>query len=173
MKSIAATALMASAAMAWPMNMEMLTGPLQEGAREKWLAARDLLEAGITERQAVASPQGAGALPRTPPPFDAQAQLVSTSGQYKFVAPGPTDARGECPGLNAMANHGYIPRNGKATIEQFVDGTEAAFGMGRDLGRFLSLYGAVVDGDGMSWSIGGVPRTGILGSHNVSAQQES
>lgn len=28
------------------------------------------------------------------------------------------------------------------------------------------MYGAIVDGDGTSWSIGGVPHTGILGSHN-------
>jgi hypothetical protein len=62
-----------------------------------------------------------------------------------------------------MANHGYIPRNGIATIDQFVDGTNAAFGMARDLGGFLARYGAWVDGDGSSWSIRGLPRTGIAG----------
>lgn len=36
----------------------------------------------------------------------------------------------------------------------------------QDLGTFLAVYGALVDGDGTSWSIGGLPRTGILGSHN-------
>ena len=36
--------------------------------------------------------------------FDAATQYVSTSGAYAFVAPGPTDQRGPCPGLNAMAN---------------------------------------------------------------------
>lgn len=48
---------------------------------------------------------------------------------YQFVAPGPGDARGECPGLNAMANHGYLPHNGIATIEQFINGTYEVFGM--------------------------------------------
>ena len=38
--------------------------------------------------------------------------------------------------------------------------------MARDLGGFLALYGAIVDGNGAGWSIGGVPHTGILGSHN-------
>ena len=38
--------------------------------------------------------------------------------------------------------------------------------MAQDLATFLAVYGAVVDGDGTSWSIGGVPHTGILGSHH-------
>lgn len=36
----------------------------------------------------------------------------------------------------------------------------------QDLGGFLAVYGAIVEGDGQSWSIGGLPHTGILGSHN-------
>ena len=67
-----------------------------------------------------------------------------------------------------MANHGYIPHNGVATIQQFIDGTNTVFGMARDLGGFLALFGALVDGDGTSWSIGGNIRQGIGGSHNVS-----
>ncbi|KAG4443443.1 hypothetical protein IFR05_001122 [Cadophora sp. M221] len=120
---------------------------------------------------------------RRAPGFDAAKQYVSTHGQYSFVAPkAPNtangDQRGPCPGLNAMANHGYIPHNGVATIQQFIDGTETVFGMGRDLGGFLSIYGALVDGNLAKWSIGGptpaVPNalgllgtpTGISGSHN-------
>jgi len=38
------------------------------------------------------------------PSFDAAAQYISNKGQYAFVAPGPNDQRGPCPGLNAMAN---------------------------------------------------------------------
>lgn len=26
------------------------------------------------------------------------------------------DVRGPCPGLNTLANHGYLPRNGVATV---------------------------------------------------------
>jgi len=26
------------------------------------------------------------------------------------------DVRGACPGLNALANHGYMPRNGIASV---------------------------------------------------------
>lgn len=153
MKSFALTGLLASTAAAFPAMMDQLTGPLVENA--------------LTKRQG-APPQGAGALPAAPPPFDAKLQLVNNQGEHRFIAPGPGDERGQCPGLNAMANHGYIPRNGIATIGQFIEGTNTVFGMGEDLGGFLALYGAVVDGDGRSWSIGGVPHTGILGSHNVS-----
>ncbi|KAF9032678.1 Cloroperoxidase [Hymenopellis radicata] len=32
---------------------------------------------------------------------------------HKFIAPGPDDVRSPCPGLNALANHGYLPRDGK------------------------------------------------------------
>ncbi|KAL2803087.1 Chloroperoxidase [Aspergillus granulosus] len=31
----------------------------------------------------------------------------------EWIAPGPGDSRGPCPGLNTLANHGYLPRNGK------------------------------------------------------------
>ncbi|KAF1990311.1 Cloroperoxidase [Aulographum hederae CBS 113979] len=112
--------------------------------------------------------------------FDPKTQLVSTSGTHKFVAPGPNDQRGPCPGLNAMANHGYLPHNGVATIDQFITGTYDVFGMGVDLSTLLAIYGSVFDGNLVSWSIGGptsllnlgglggllgTPQ-GISGSHN-------
>ena len=36
-------------------------------------------------------------------------QLIDVTGEYAWVAPGPGDIRGPCPGLNALANHGYFP----------------------------------------------------------------
>ncbi|KAL4899902.1 hypothetical protein BDW74DRAFT_105906 [Aspergillus multicolor] len=32
---------------------------------------------------------------------------------HKWQRPGPEDSRSPCPGLNVMANHGYLPRDGK------------------------------------------------------------
>lgn len=61
--------------------------------------------------------------PLSTPPFDAKAQYIDTTGQHAFKAPGATDQRGPCPGLNAMANHGYLPHNGIATIDQFIEST--------------------------------------------------
>jgi hypothetical protein len=85
--------------------------------------------AAKAERDAAASASIEGAVAkfrktRATPGFNATAQYVSTEGQYAFVAPDlSVDNRGPCPGLNAMANHGYLPHNGVATIQQFIDGT--------------------------------------------------
>ena len=88
---------------------------------------------------------GKGTVPDLLAKFDAEQQYISTSGQYKWVAPGPTDQRGPCPGLNAMANHGYLPHNGIATIGEYIEATNKVFGMGLDLGGFLSIYVSHLD----------------------------
>jgi hypothetical protein len=62
-----------------------------------------------------------GLLPLTTPPFDAAAQYVDTTGKHAWKAPGKYDQRGPCPGLNALANHNYLPHNGIGTIDQFID----------------------------------------------------
>ncbi|KAF5847163.1 hypothetical protein GGP41_003481 [Bipolaris sorokiniana] len=84
---------------------------------------------------------------------------------YPFQPPGPTDQRGPCPGLNTLANHGYIPRNGIATIAQIQAGTQAVFNMAPDLSALLATGGALDGGDILStkMSIGGPDaRVGIL-----------
>ncbi len=44
--------------------------------------------------------------------------LPLVSGEHEFVPPNfaAGDVRGPCPGLNALANHGYLPRNGVAGV---------------------------------------------------------
>lgn len=56
--------------------------------------------------------------------FDPKAQAVSTAGEHAFVAPAAGDQRGPCPGLNALANHGYLPHNGVATIPTFIEAVD-------------------------------------------------
>ncbi|KAI9648717.1 hypothetical protein NHQ30_003357 [Ciborinia camelliae] len=122
---------------------------------------------------------------RRSPPFN-PAQIIDVSGEHLFVPPGPTDLRGPCPGLNALANHNFLPHNGFATISQLESANEEVFGMGKDLAAFLTLYGLVMDGNPLSlnpgWSIGGPstqgqnvldnllgvlgPAQGLIGSHN-------
>lgn len=65
------------------------------------------------------------------PGFNAAEQLIDVSGEHAFVAPdfSAGDLRGPCPGLNALANHNYLPHNGFATIDQFVQATNEVFGM--------------------------------------------
>ncbi|KAL9025226.1 MAG: hypothetical protein Q9196_005914 [Gyalolechia fulgens] len=118
--------------------------------------------------------------------FDPVAQHVSTTGDHAFVAPNLAagDKRGPCPGLNALANHGYLPHNGIAPATTIIQAVTEAYGMAIDLATFLALYGTVFDGDSLSltpgYSIGGpsalggiLSATGILrtpsgltGSHN-------
>ncbi|CAN9081888.1 unnamed protein product [Alternaria alternata] len=95
--------------------------------------------------------------------FNADAQRISTSGDHQYIAPGPNDLRGPCPGLNAMANHGYISRSGVSSIVELTTASNEVFGMGLDLSGFLSVYAAVMDGDVASVSIGGAPKSGLLG----------
>ncbi|KAJ6566121.1 Peroxidase, family 2-domain-containing protein [Mycena capillaripes] len=49
---------------------------------------------------------------------------------HEFKAPGPGDVRGPCPGLNTLANHGYLPRNGKQfTVKTLLDAGLAGFNL--------------------------------------------
>ncbi|KAK1824911.1 hypothetical protein LTR12_000706 [Friedmanniomyces endolithicus] len=149
-------ACLAANVVAFPhLAMDGLTAPI----------AADVAYKQLLQRQSTTRPQGGAPLPLTPPPFDAASQLINVTGAHAFTAPGSGDARGECPGLNALANHNYLPHNGIATINQFVSATTQVFGMGADLALFLSTYGAVIDGSGTSWSIAGGPHVGIGGSH--------
>ena len=59
------------------------------------------------------------------PGFDAAAQHIDTSGAHAFVPPSDTDLRGPCPGLNALANHNYLPHDGWASITQFIEATNS------------------------------------------------
>ncbi|KAI1522365.1 Peroxidase-2 domain containing protein, partial [Pyrenophora tritici-repentis] len=100
-----------------------------------------------------------------PPGFDADAQRISTTGKWRYIPPGPDDIRGPCPGLNVMANHGYLPRNGIASVVQMTLASNEVFGMGLDLSAFLSVYASVMGGNITAASIGGKPKRqeGLLG----------
>ncbi|USW57809.1 Putative chloroperoxidase [Septoria linicola] len=115
-----------------------------------------------------------------PVTFDAEEQFVDVSEAtgHEFRSPGTGDIRGQCPGLNAAANHNYLPRNGIANTEQTTRGLAQAFGMSPDLAIFLAILSIAIAGDPVAgtWSIGGeyqptVPlltgrATGIAGTHN-------
>ncbi|PIB02567.1 Aromatic peroxygenase [Cercospora beticola] len=96
--------------------------------------------------------------------FSATEQYVSTTGTYAYASPRPDQIRGPCPGLNAAANHGYLPRAGYMTIIETIDGLKAAYGMGVDLAGFLAAYAVIVDGDPIlgTWSIGGPQPSNLL-----------
>ncbi|KAI7771419.1 hypothetical protein LZL87_010859 [Fusarium oxysporum] len=119
--------------------------------------------------------------------FDAKKQRISVSGEHEFLPPNlkAGDQRGPCPGLDALANHGYLPRNGVADMQTIIKATNGVYGMSLDLGGFLAVYGTVFNGNPVSlnpgYSIGGPSRfsqnilngggilgtpSGLSGTHN-------
>ncbi|KAF2849730.1 Cloroperoxidase [Plenodomus tracheiphilus IPT5] len=151
---------------------------LAETANDPALRARAAeIEKMLSQRQAGAD--AATGLFEPINTFNAQKQLVNVSrgSGHEYVPPGPNDLRGPCPGLNAFANHNFLPHNGYASVAQYIDATTKVVGMGPLLATFLSALGGALDGDLLNWSIGGTPSlaqggvtgqlgNGLSGSHN-------
>ncbi|OBT43962.1 hypothetical protein VE00_04628 [Pseudogymnoascus sp. WSF 3629] len=114
---------------------------------------------------------------------------IDVTGDHSFIPPdfSAGDQRGPCPGLNALANHGYIGRNGVTNVIEATAAINKVFGMSVELGGLLAVMGTVFVGNPLSldpgFSIGGEstavsnllgnllgllgkPR-GLVGSHNI------
>ncbi|OJD31450.1 oxidase [Diplodia corticola] len=90
---------------------------------------------------------------------------IDTTGDHAFQAPGDGDQRGPCPGLNVLANHGYISRDGITSFAEVVNAINQVMGMGVDLALILGIMGTVWTGNPLAvdpgFSIGGtVPGDG-------------
>ncbi|KAH9818917.1 Chloroperoxidase [Melampsora americana] len=104
-------------------------------------------------------------------PIVSTGRKIIPDAEHEFMEPGPGDIRGLCPGLNLMANHGYIPRNGITDMTQLAYGLEEGLGLAPDLTLVLIVFAlkTSVDLTTMKMSIGGTdPRTdgplsGLLG----------
>ncbi|QPG97988.1 hypothetical protein C2857_007126 [Epichloe festucae Fl1] len=67
---------------------------------------------------------------------------------FNYQAPGPNDSRSPCPGLNTLANHGFIPHNGRNV-------------------NFVNLVAAALEGLGTSPETSAlVAGIGLASSHN-------
>ena len=89
---------------------------------------------------------------------------------FEFKAPGPNDSRGPCPGLNLLANYGYLPRDGYVTYGQVLEATGRGFNMGVDLATVLATFAVLGSGDldGLSFYLGsGKNGIGGLNRHSV------
>ncbi|KAI9727418.1 MAG: hypothetical protein M1834_008424 [Cirrosporium novae-zelandiae] len=93
--------------------------------------------------------------------FNPLTEPVDITGDHAFKAPNFTagDIRGPCPGLNALANHGYLPRDGVTSMLDAILAIHNVLGMGIDLGTVLGVYATVELGNPLSldpgFSIGG------------------
>ncbi|KAJ7744636.1 Chloroperoxidase [Mycena metata] len=57
----------------------------------------------------------------------------SSSSNHVWIAPKATDLRSPCPGLNTLANHGYLPRSGRSiSIPMILEAAIDGFNIGSD-----------------------------------------
>ncbi|POS71959.1 oxidase [Diaporthe helianthi] len=105
--------------------------------------------------------------------FDPLTEPIDVTGEHAFVAPDldAGDQRGPCPGLNALANHNYIPHDGVVGFVDLIDAMNTVYGMGIDLSTLLAIMGTVGVGNPLSptpgFSIGGAPPDTNLLSSNI------
>ncbi|CAD6574458.1 MAG: hypothetical protein ASARMPREDX12_006596 [Alectoria sarmentosa] len=87
---------------------------------------------------------------------------------HAFVAPGPNDIRGPCPGLNTAANHNFISHDGITTFAELLDAQQNIYNVGYDLAVLLAVVGVGLTGDPVTekMSIGcdATSRTSATGS---------
>ncbi|KAJ7177025.1 Chloroperoxidase [Mycena filopes] len=90
---------------------------------------------------------------------------MRAGGKNQWIAPSATDSRGPCPGLNTLANHGYLPRNGRnITVPQILDAAVAGFNVNWDAILIAAKFGLLTGDDlasGTQMSLSG------LSSHNI------
>lgn len=62
--------------------------------------------------------------------------------------PGPGDVRSPCPGLNSLANHGFIPHDGKnMTLDKIISGLAAGMNIDLPFASFLFAGGSLAAPD--------------------------
>ncbi|KAL0948864.1 hypothetical protein HGRIS_008984 [Hohenbuehelia grisea] len=67
------------------------------------------------------------------------------SAKHEYCAPQKDDVRSPCPALNTLANHGFIPRNGKdISAMDIVRGLKAAYNLSTPLAYVLSFGGWIL-----------------------------
>ena len=62
--------------------------------------------------------------------FQPAAHPIDVSNAHAYIAPGASDLRGPCPAMNALANHGYIARNGYTNLLEALNATMQVYGVG-------------------------------------------
>ncbi|KZV87671.1 aromatic peroxygenase precursor [Exidia glandulosa HHB12029] len=113
-----------------------------------------------------------GGQPIPPPITDTSLKLVvDKDHQWKPLRAG--DQRGPCPGLNALASHGWLPRNGIVTPGEIVTAVQNGYNMEWKRAVLVTYAAFLVNGNhltnllslgGMSWLTGHAPPPPALAS---------
>ncbi|KAM4068050.1 peroxidase, family 2 domain-containing protein [Hirsutella rhossiliensis] len=71
-----------------------------------------------------------------------------------YQKPGPTDSRSPCPGLNALANHGFLPRNGRnVNALDIILGLFLGLGVSPETSGIVIAFGLVSSHNPLSLSL--------------------
>ncbi|KXN81291.1 Aromatic peroxygenase [Leucoagaricus sp. SymC.cos] len=98
-----------------------------------------------------------------PPPLEFNGTKLVNDPQHPWQPLKDGDIRGPCPGLNTLASHGYLPRNGIASPVQIINAVQEGFNMENTIARLVTYAAHLVDGNVITdmLSIGGKsPETG-------------
>ncbi|KAH6891630.1 Chloroperoxidase [Coprinopsis sp. MPI-PUGE-AT-0042] len=102
-------------------------------------------------------------LPLPPPNLAVNGTKLVNDAAHPYRAPRPGDMRGPCPGLNTLANHGYLPRDGIASPRQIIIAAQEGFNQALSSARTAVYAGHLLNGN-LEYdllSIGGkTPKTG-------------
>ncbi|KAF7296251.1 HEME-HALOPEROXIDASE domain-containing protein [Mycena chlorophos] len=86
--------------------------------------------------------------------FVAVAVAYREPAGHEYQKPGPNDSRSPCPGLNALANHGYLPRSGEnMTVPQILSAAKQGFNMNWDVIQAAAKQGLLSRDDEGSDSV--------------------
>lgn len=98
--------------------------------------------------------------PRCPFPFPGDA--------HKYMSPHKMDSRSPCPALNTLANHGYLPRNGRKIHSwQLIHALRDGYNLSLPLACFLTWGGYLLLKQFGAISLSDIARHGCI-EHNAS-----
>ncbi|KAJ7835590.1 Cloroperoxidase [Mycena leptocephala] len=96
---------------------------------------------------------------------------LNPGGNHDWIAPTATDVRSPCPGLNTLANHGYIPRTGKnITIPMILNAASDVFNVNADTILPFAKFGLLSGDEHVSLTLDALKLHGLL-EHDASVSR--
>ncbi|KAI0915491.1 hypothetical protein AcV5_003697 [Taiwanofungus camphoratus] len=88
--------------------------------------------------------------------------------KHPFVPPSADDSRSPCPAMNALANHGYLPHDGRGiTHKQYIRALREGYNLSLPLATFLTFGGHMVLEQYSQLSLADLGRHNYI-EHNIS-----
>ncbi|KAF5365908.1 hypothetical protein D9758_006642 [Tetrapyrgos nigripes] len=87
---------------------------------------------------------------------------------HQWIAPGPNDFRGPCPGLNTLANHGFLPRDGKnLTVSVVADAALKGYRMQQEVVTLAAKLSFLTTNDPVYYTLDDIKLYGVI-EHDAS-----